>query len=193
MGGVEQSIIIQSRRSIMKRFAVIAGTAVLGLSALTACGGGGGGYGSNPAPAQNTSSQSTGSQSTGAKLAIADVSNFGKVVVDGNGRTVYVFDKDTASPSKSNCDGDCATMWPPVMAGDGKPQLEGVDASLVGTVTRTDGSKQLTLAGQPLYLFGNDAKAGDAKGQAVGNLWWVVGADGKKITTQDSDNGNAGY
>jgi predicted lipoprotein with Yx(FWY)xxD motif len=188
MGGVEQSITIQSRRSTMKRFALIAGTAVLGLSALTACGGGGGGYGSNPAPAQNTTSQSAG-----AKLATADVANFGKVVVDGTGRTVYVFDKDTASPSKSNCDGGCAAMWPAVMAGDGTPQLDGVDASLVGTVTRTDGSKQLTLAGLPLYLFANDAKAGDAKGQAFGGLWWVVGADGKKITTQASDNGNAGY
>ena len=176
----------------MKRFALIAGTAVLGLSALTACGGGGGGYGSNPAPAQNSTSQSTGS-STGAKLATADVANLGKVVVDGTGRTVYVFDKDTASPSKSNCDGDCAAKWPPVMAGDGTPQLDGVDASLVGTVTRTDGSKQLTLAGRPLYLFANDAKAGDAKGQAVGDVWWVVGADGKKITTQASDSGNAGY
>jgi predicted lipoprotein with Yx(FWY)xxD motif len=179
----------------MKRFALIAGTAVLGLSALTACGGGGGGggYGSNPAPAQNSTSQSTGNQSTGAKLATADVSNFGKVVVDGTGRTVYVFDKDTTSPSKSNCDGGCAAMWPAVMAGDGTPQLDGVDASLVGTVTRTDGSKQLTLAGRPLYLFANDAKAGDAKGQAFGGIWWVVGADGKKITTQASDSGNSGY
>jgi predicted lipoprotein with Yx(FWY)xxD motif len=192
MGGVEQSITIQSRRSTMKRFALIAGSAVLGLSALTACGGGGGGYGSNPAPAQSTS-QSTGSQSTGAKLATADVANFGKVVVDGTGRTLYVFDKDTANPSKSNCDGDCAAKWPPVMAGDSTPQLEGVDASLVGTVTRTDGSKQVTLGGLPLYLFASDSKAGDAKGQAVGNVWWVVGADGKKITTQASDNGNSGY
>jgi predicted lipoprotein with Yx(FWY)xxD motif len=172
----------------MKRFALIAGTAVLGLSALTACGGGG--YNSPAAP-QNSTSQSTGGQSSaGAKLATADVANFGKVVVDGTGRTVYVFDKDTASPPKSNCDGDCAAMWPPVLAGDSTPQLDGVDASLVGTVTRTDGSKQVTLAGLPIYEFAKDTKAGDAKGQAVGNIWWVVGADGKKITTQASDDSN---
>jgi predicted lipoprotein with Yx(FWY)xxD motif len=68
-----------------------------------------------------------------------------------------------------------------------------VDASLVGTTTRTDGTKQLTLGGLPLYLFAKDSKAGDAKGQAVGGVWWVVGPDGKKITTQSSGNGNNGY
>ena len=64
--------------------------------------------------------------------------------------------------------GDCAAMWPPVPAGTGTPQLDGVDASAVGTVSRTDGSKQLTLRGMPLYQFANDTKAGDVKGQAVG-------------------------
>ena len=78
-----------------------------------------------------------------------------------------------------------------MVAGTGTPQLDGVDASLVGTVTRSDGSKQVTLAGLPLYLFASDTKAGEAKGQAVGGVWWVVGADGKKITKQDS--GNSGY
>jgi predicted lipoprotein with Yx(FWY)xxD motif len=166
----------------MKRFALIAGTAVLGLSALTACGGGD----NTPAAPQSSSSQSSG-----AKLATADVGSFGKVVVDGTGRTLYVFDKDTAG--KSTCDGDCAAKWPPVIAGDSAPQVDGVDASLVGTVARSDGSKQVTLGGLPLYQFAKDSKAGDAKGQAVGNVWWVVGADGKKITTKASDSGNSGY
>lgn len=169
----------------MKRFAVIVGSAVLGLSVLTACGGGE----DTPASASNNGS----SQSGAAKLATADVGGFGKVVVDGTGRTLYVFDKDTASPSKSNCDGDCAALWPPVIAGSGTPQLDGVDASLVGTVARTDGSKQVTLAGLPLYQYAKDTKAGQAKGQGVLGVWWVVGADGKKITTQASDSGNSGY
>jgi predicted lipoprotein with Yx(FWY)xxD motif len=172
----------------MKRFAIVVGSAALGLSVVTACGGGSS-YSSGSAPS-SSSSQSAPS-STQAKLATADVGSFGKVVVDGTGRTLYVFDKDTANPSKSNCDGGCAAQWPPVMAGSGTPQVDGVDASLVGTVTRTDGSKQVTLAGLPLYQFAQDAKAGDAKGQAVGGIWWVVGPDGKKITTQaPSDSGN---
>lgn len=162
----------------MKRFVVLVGAAALGLSALTACGG-------DETPA--------GAGSTGAALAVKDVTGLGEVVVDGTERTVYVFDNDTASPSKSNCDGDCAAKWPPVPAVDGSPKLEGIDASLVGTVTRTDGSKQLTLGGLPVYLFAQDGKAGEAKGQAVGGVWWVVGADGKKITKQASDSGEPGY
>lgn len=168
----------------MKRFAIVVGTAVLGLSALTACGGD-----DQPAAPQN----STTSQSSEAKLATSDIADFGKVVVDGNGRTLYVFDKDTASPSKSNCDGDCAAKWPPLLAGSGTPKVDGVDAALVGTVTRTDGGKQVTLAGWPVYQFAQDAKAGEAKGQAVGGVWWVVGPDGKKITTQPSSDSGSGY
>lgn len=175
-------------------YAFVVGTAVLGLSAFTACGGGN----DTSAGTQTGSSQSAPSQSQSAgaagevKLTTAEVDKLGTIVTDGTGRTVYVFDKDTASPSKSNCDGDCAMKWPPVMAGTGAPQLDSVDASAVGTVTRTDGSKQLTLGGLPLYLFVNDSEAGDAKGQGVGGAWWVVGPDGKKITTPATDSGS-GY
>jgi predicted lipoprotein with Yx(FWY)xxD motif len=172
----------------MKRFAIVVGTAVLGLTTLAACGGG---NDNSSTPAAGTSQSAP--TSTGAKLATADVGSFGKVIVDGTGRTLYVFDKDTASPSKSNCDGDCAALWPPVLAGSGTPQVDGVDASLVGTVARTDGSKQVTVAGLPVYQYAKDTKAGDAKGQAVLGIWWVVGADGKKITTQASGSGNSGY
>jgi predicted lipoprotein with Yx(FWY)xxD motif len=173
----------------MKRFAIVAGTAVLGLTALTACGGG---Y-DKPAAAPNNGTSQAAPASAPAKLATADVGNFGKVVVDGTGRTLYVFDNDTADPSKSNCDGGCAAMWPPVLAGAGTPQVDGVDASLVSTVARSDGSKQVTLAGHPVYQFARDSKAGDAKGQAFGGTWWVVGADGKKITTEASSDSGAGY
>ena len=162
------------------RIAFVVGSAVLGLSALTACG-------ADEKPAtpdskSKTSESAPVESASDVALATADVGDFGEIVVNGDGRTVYLFTKDTADPPKSNCDGDCAAMWPPVEAGSGTPKLEGVDASLVGTVTRTDGSKQLTLGGWPLYLFAKDTKAGEAKGQAVGDVWWVVGADGKKIT-----------
>jgi predicted lipoprotein with Yx(FWY)xxD motif len=172
----------------MKRFAIVIGTAVLGLSALTACGGGD----DKPAAAPNNGTSQPAPSSSEAKLATANVGNFGKVIVDGTGRTLYVFDKDTADPSKSNCDGGCAAMWPPVLAGSGTPQVDGVDASLVGTVARTDGSKQVTVAGLPVYQFAKDTKAGDANGQAVGGIWWVVGPDGKKITTEASSGSGAG-
>jgi predicted lipoprotein with Yx(FWY)xxD motif len=154
------------------RLALIVGMAVLGLSALTACG-------ADEKPAAKDTKSSSAEAST---LGTADVGDFGTVVVDGSGRTLYVFDKDTAKPPKSNCDGDCAAMWPPVKAGSGTPKLDGIDASLVGTVERSDGSKQLTLKGWPLYQFASDDEPGEAKGQAVGGVWWVVGPDGTKNT-----------
>ena len=132
----------------MKRLAFLVGTAVIGLSTLTACGGRSNASSSAP---QSTPSSSAPATSGAAKLSTATVGNFGKVVVDGAGRTLYVYDVDTAKPSKSNCNGACATAWPPLPAGTGTPQVSGVSASLVGTVTRSDGTKQVTLAGWPLY------------------------------------------
>jgi predicted lipoprotein with Yx(FWY)xxD motif len=168
------------------RFALAVGTAVLGLSALTACG-------ADDTPAQDGNAGTSEPESSAeVTLATADVGAFGTIVVDGAGRTLYLFDKDTADPSKSNCDGDCAAMWPPVKAESGTPEADGVDASLVGTVTRSDGSEQVTLNGWPLYTFAKDTKAGDARGQAVGGVWWVVGPDGKKITKQAPESGG-GY
>jgi len=164
------------------RFAFIVGAALLGMSVLTACA-------SDEEPAakdDSSTSESAPDESAAVKLAAADVGDLGTVVVDGDGRTLYVFDQDTADPPKSNCDGECATKWPPVIAGSGTPELDGIDASLVGTVTRTDGKEQVTLGGWPLYQFASDTKAGDAKGQAVGGVWWVLGPDGKKISTQPS-------
>jgi predicted lipoprotein with Yx(FWY)xxD motif len=155
------------------RFVLVIGAAVLGLSMLAACG-------TDEKPATKDSKPSTSE----AALATADVGDLGSIVVDGSGRTLYIFDKDTAKPPTSNCNDDCAAMWPPVKAPSGTPKVDGIDSSLVGTVERTDGSKQLTLKGWPLYRFASDDEAGEAKGQAVGGVWWVVGPDGTKITTK---------
>jgi predicted lipoprotein with Yx(FWY)xxD motif len=166
----------------MKRLGSLIGVVALGLAGLTACGDEG------DTPAAGSASSAVKS---GPKLATADVAGLGKVVVDGNGRTVYVFDKD--AEGKSNCEGDCLAKWPVVPAGDGSPQLDGIDAALVGTVTRSDGSKQLSVDGRPIYLFAQDSQAGEAKGQAVGGVWWVIGADGQRNKTQPAGDDNDGY
>ena len=172
-------------KSLTKRVMSGLAVGVLGLSGLTACG-----SDDTPSAAAPSASSSSSSGAAAVKLATATVGDYGKIVVDGNGRTVYVFDKDTSGTS--NCSGDCLAKWPVVPAGDGTPQLEGIDASLVSTVTRADGSKQLAIKGLPLYLFASDSAAGEAKGQAVGGVWWIVGADGQKITTKPGGSGN-GY
>jgi predicted lipoprotein with Yx(FWY)xxD motif len=113
----------------------------------------------------------------GAELAVAD-SDLGDVLVDGEGMTLYLFDPD--EQGESTCYDDCATTWPPVEA----PVTagEGVDESLIGETERTDGTSQATYDDWPLYNYAADSAPGDVTGQGVGDVWWVVGPDGARIT-----------
>lgn len=113
------------------------------------------------------------------KLTGKKVPKMGKVVTDQEGWVLYRFDKDTADPPSSNCVDKCAEVWPPALT-DGAPQLTGVTAEKVGTTTRQDGTRQLTLGGWPLYRYIGDKKPGQWKGQGVGGTWFVVAPDGKK-------------
>ncbi|MEU7868157.1 hypothetical protein [Dactylosporangium sp. NPDC049140] len=115
-------------------------------------------------------------------LKAASIPKMGKVVTDQDGFVLYRFDKDTAKPPKSNCVDKCAQVWPPALT-DGNPDLTGVDTAVVGTVTRADGSRQITLAGWPVYRYIGDPKPGAWKGQNVGGVWFVVAPDGKKNLT----------
>ena len=106
------------------------------------------------------------------------------VVVNGAGLTLYRFDNDTASPSKSTCNGDCAKTWPPVTIQDGgKIFIAGIGQSDVGVVTRDDGKLQVTIKGWPVYRFAKDTRKGDTNGQGVGGTWFGVQPDGGKAGT----------
>lgn len=115
----------------------------------------------------------------GGKLAVRETPDLGQFVTDGKGFTLYRFDKDSAKPPASRCDGDCAKAWPPVPAGEVSVSV-GVDAGALGEVARSDGSKQLTLGGWPVYRYAKDTAPGDAKGQGVGGTWNALAPDGKK-------------
>lgn len=128
-----------------------------------------------------TAASSAGSAAGTAVLRTASTS-VGDILVDGGGKTLYVFDKDTAKSGTSACVDKCATVWPALAAGTGSPTLDGVTGT-VGTITGVDGSLQVTLGGRPLYHFAKDAAAGDVAGQGVMGTWWVIGTDGVKITT----------
>jgi predicted lipoprotein with Yx(FWY)xxD motif len=108
----------------------------------------------------------------------------GKVLVGANGRTLYLFTADKGT--KSVCYGQCATYWPPLIAG--KPTAgTGLNASMLGTTKREDGKLQVTYHGHPLYFFQPDKKVGDIKGQGYvhfGGTWWTVSAPGAKVTTK---------
>ncbi|GAB7033287.1 SCO0930 family lipoprotein [Streptomyces sp. NPDC021749] len=118
-------------------------------------------------------------------LALHQDAKLGPVVTDSKGMTLYRFDKDTAEPPKSNCSGSCATTWPPVPA-DGASAPAGIAKSALGSVTRADGTKQLTIGGWPAYRYAKDTKAGDTKGQGVGGTWNALTAEGKKAVAQEA-------
>ena len=117
------------------------------------------------------------------KLTGTAVKRMGSVVENEDGFVLYRFDSDTNSPAKTNCNGDCAKIWPPALTNDGKPTIKGVDSKLIGTVTRADGTKQLTLKGWPLYTYIGDKQPCQWKGQNVSGKWFVIKPDGAKNLT----------
>ncbi|GAB3722066.1 hypothetical protein GCM10027598_36450 [Amycolatopsis oliviviridis] len=115
------------------------------------------------------------------QLKASKAGNLDPVVVNGAGLTLYRFDKDTAKPSKSTCNGDCAKTWPPVLITPGsKVFLAGIKKSAVGTVKRDDGTLQLTVGGWPAYRFAKDTRPGDTFGQGVGGTWFGLAPNGQK-------------
>ncbi|MBP2325196.1 putative lipoprotein with Yx(FWY)xxD motif [Kibdelosporangium banguiense] len=115
------------------------------------------------------------------QLKASKAGELNPVVVNGAGLTLYRFDKDTAKPSKSNCNGDCAVTWPPVTVSPGsRIFIAGIKKADVGVVKRDNGELQVTIGGWPVYRFNKDKKPGDTLGQGVGGTWFGVTPDGKK-------------
>ena len=145
---------------------VFAGIPLIGLLALaTACGGSYSGTGGYGAP--------SGSSAT---LTVATDSRLGGHLVDGNGRSLYYFAKDVPAgggqAAASNCDASCLAVWPIFNADTIVAQ--GIAETDVGQITRSDGSKQTTYKGYPLYYYVGDVAAGDTRGEGVGGIWYVV-------------------
>jgi len=110
-------------------------------------------------------------------------SHLGKILVDGRGRTLYLFEKDKRGSGHSTCSGACAAYWPPLLTSAKPVAGTGVKKSLLGTIKRS-GKKQVTYNGHPLYRFVQDTKAGQTKGQDThffGGGWYVVSPSGKKV------------
>jgi predicted lipoprotein with Yx(FWY)xxD motif len=141
--------------------------------------------------ANSGSSGNTGSAVGTAALTTVTSSSLGQIVTNASGLTLYRFDKDTNKPPTSNCSGQCAAEWPPAAVGD-SVTLNGVDKSLVGTITRADGTKQLTLNGWPLYTYAGDSQPGDTNGQGVGGTWYAVTPTGGKAKTTGTGTANNG-
>lgn len=159
---------------------IFAGAAVVPLAALViaGCGGSSSDHKGTSIPAPSSPPATANARAT---VTIASTS-LGKILVDAQGRSLYLFKKDAGT--KSTCSGECATAWPPLIA-KGKPTAGGgAQASMLGTVRRDDGSMQVTYHAHPLYLFAGDQQPGQVGGQgstAFGAPWLALSASGDQI------------
>ena len=161
-----------------------------GLAALVALAGCGSGSSASSATASPSTSGTTGGGM--ATIAMTKNPQLGPILTDSKGNTVYVFAKD--SKGMSNCNGSCASVWPPVTT-SGKPTAgSGVLASKLGTTKRSDGSTQVTYGGRPLYTYTADSSPGDVTGNGIntyGGLWYAVQPNGSNAPAGSSSNGTS--
>ncbi len=143
-----------------------------------------------------------------ATVQVSQSDQYGEYLTDGEGRTLYLFEKEHeegedegeqgeaeegeqggttqegVNPMAAECTGECLEAWPPLVT-EGEPIAgEGVDASLLGTVTMEDGRTQVTYNGWPLYYFVRDENPGDINGQDIhsfGGEWYIVSPEGNPI------------
>ena len=137
-------------------------------------GGGGSGYGGGGAPSTNAQAAATVSTSN---------TKLGQILVDGSGRTLYLFEKDT--PNQSNCSGACVAAWPVDQSAGTPKASSGVQGSMIGTIKRSDGTTQVTYNKHPLYYYSGDTGPGQQSGQnlsAFGAKWFVVAPAGNAVT-----------
>ena len=149
-------------------------------------------------PAAGGNSSSSASAAAGGNTVTAKTIGSQQVLVDSQGMTLYWFAIDTSS--KSNCSGSCATYWPPVTG----PVTAGSGVTgTLGTITRSDGTKQATYLGHPLYTYVGDKGPGQNKGNGLnisGGLWWEMTVSGSTPapaagsgSTATATSGGGGY
>jgi predicted lipoprotein with Yx(FWY)xxD motif len=152
----------------------------------TACGSAAASSPSAPGSSAAAAGSSASASTTGTVIT-TDAGSTGAFLTNGSGRAVYLWAKD--GTNMSACSGACAAAWPPVPATGKLTAAGGAKASDLGTITRSDGTKQATYDGHPLYYFAGDSAAGQANGQgsdSFGAKWWLVAPSGTKITASDT-------
>jgi predicted lipoprotein with Yx(FWY)xxD motif len=120
--------------------------------------------------------------------------SLGKILVNSQGRTLYLFQKDSGTTSE--CTGACAANWPPLRANSPPRIGGGANASLVASTMRSDGGRQITYNNHPLYTFVKDTKAGDTNGEgltAFGGTWYAISPAGNQVVGQPAGTGGYGY
>jgi len=169
--------------------------ALVGLAAATAialagCGSSSGGEAAGTTTGATTTT-AAGATTGGLTLKSAEVGSLGKVLVDDQGRTLYILSSEAGGKVTCTDANGCTKAWPDVSLPDGTTAAtagDGLDASKLGTVKDGDETYP-TYGGYPLYRFAGDGKAGDANGEGItsfGGTWTVVGVDGKPVAKDAS-------
>jgi predicted lipoprotein with Yx(FWY)xxD motif len=166
-------------RSLLTRIPVPIRFGALMAVALTAAA-----CGSSGSSSSSTGAQSGASASGTATVISTKSGSAGTFLTDGSGRTVYLWVKD--GMNSSACSGACASLWPPVTTSGSTTASGSAKSSDLSTITRSDGTKQVTYNGHPLYYYAGDSGAGQTNGQGTdsfGAKWWLVAPAGTSITT----------
>jgi predicted lipoprotein with Yx(FWY)xxD motif len=124
--------------------------------------------------------------SAGAAVKPATVATastaLGRMLVDGHGRSLYLFEKDTRG--RSACSGACAAYWPPLLTSGKAVAIKGAKPSLLGSIARPGGGRQVSYAGHPLYFYAGDTRSGQVTGEGLqdfGAGWYALSPAGMKI------------
>jgi predicted lipoprotein with Yx(FWY)xxD motif len=160
--------------------AIAATAAGLALAPLAIAACGGGGATAATAPRTSSTAVTTTTSATPTSVGTAGTA-LGTILVDSQGRALYLFTHD--SGSTSTCTGACATAWPLLLANGAPTATSGANAALLGTSKRADGTTQVTYNGHPLYRFVKDVSPGQTNGQGVtafGGSWFAVTAAGNR-------------
>ena len=139
----------------------------------------------SPSPTSVATIPASASPTASGQVALSvAISRYGKIIVDGSGRALYLFDIER--DHRPLCNDACAVAWPPFLAPGAAASSPELDRALIATAVRNDGSSQVAYNGHPLYYYAGDHSAGEIKCQAViefGGGWYVIDAQGNKIST----------
>ena len=155
---------------------------LMGLIALAGCGS----SSTTSSTTEATSGSTPASGGGGATIDVADNPKLGEVLVDSQGKTVYMFEKDDEA-DESYCNGSCAKVWPPVTTMGQPTAGSGISSSKLTSFKRDDGSTQVAFAGHPLYTYVKDEDTEDAYGNGLdqfGAEWYALHPTGQ--TAEDS-------
>lgn len=164
---------IERRRTMNSKLPLVLVVSALVAGALAGCT-------STVAPSSAPPTSKAHKPGTDSAAAASASTTLGSVIVNGDGRTAYFFDHDTANSGKSACTGGCSSTWPAITSPSKTPAVTGVTGT-IGTIPDDAGTFQVTVDGMPIYTYSGDSASGDTNGQGIGGIWWAAGADGKEI------------